>query len=214
MFSVYEYDRELFSGPLEGMYKVLESSTKRNAPSYPDAEERVEKITDNRTKGRHFADLITKEARTAYREVINFKNELEPVIHAYQVMKYPVMTLDTTMTIQEALAILRKKHIAQMPLLNPQIALEGMITETILLEYLYDRHFEEKGSQTTLREIAERKVISAHPITDLRRIAKVLTDFGLNAVTIISKNKELVGIVTRHDIIERLAHEPPLHIWA
>jgi len=56
-------------------------------------------------------------------------------------------------------------------------------------------------------------VVCADPVTDIRRIARVLLDTGLSAVPIAGEAKELLGIVSRGDILRATLADPPLSLW-
>jgi CBS domain-containing protein len=42
----------------------------------------------------------------------------------------------------------------------------------------------------------------------------VLLDYDLTGIPVVGDGDELVGIVTRGDILRRVIHEPPLSLWA
>ena len=58
-----------------------------------------------------------------------------------------------------------------------------------------------------IKEIMTKKVISVTPETPLVEAAKLLNDHGFNGVPVIDGKRQLVGILTQYDLIEKeLAH--------
>ena len=58
------------------------------------------------------------------------------------------------------------------------------------------------------------EIITADPISDIRRVAKVMVDFKLDAIAIVEENDILVGIVSKTDIIKAISHLPSLQLWS
>ena len=58
------------------------------------------------------------------------------------------------------------------------------------------------------------QLITADPITDIRRVAKVMIDFKLHAVPIVSEDGTLVGIISKTDIIKAVSNIPHLQLWS
>ena len=56
-------------------------------------------------------------------------------------------------------------------------------------------------------------VVSTAPITDIRRIAAVMRDHGVDGVPITNEKGRLVGFVSRGDILLAVAIDPPLSLW-
>jgi CBS domain-containing protein len=66
----------------------------------------------------------------------------------------------------------------------------------------------------TVADVMTSPVVSTDPITDIRRVARVLLDYKLSGLPVVSEQAELVGIVTRSDILRALVNDPPLSLWA
>ncbi len=63
-------------------------------------------------------------------------------------------------------------------------------------------------------DIATKKILTTDPISDIRRVAKVMIDFNLNAIPVVNSGDVLVGMVSRHDIIKAVSTLPHMQIWA
>ena len=56
-------------------------------------------------------------------------------------------------------------------------------------------------------------VVAAAPITDIRRIASVMLDKGVDGVPVISETGRIMGFVSRSDILRAVVTDPPLSLW-
>jgi CBS domain-containing protein len=56
-------------------------------------------------------------------------------------------------------------------------------------------------------------VVSADPVTDIRRIARAMLEFALPGVPVMNETRALVGFVSRGDILRAVIADPPLSVW-
>jgi len=56
-------------------------------------------------------------------------------------------------------------------------------------------------------------VVAAEPVTDIRRIATVMMEHGVDGVPIVNDSHELVGFISRTDILRSVVTDPPLSLW-
>ena len=73
----------------------------------------------------------------------------------------------------------------------------------------------DKNSNSNIKksEVIKKEVVATDSISDIRRVAKVLAYYHIDALPVI-ENKRLVGIVTRGDILRGFAENPKLNLWA
>ena len=57
-------------------------------------------------------------------------------------------------------------------------------------------------------------IITTDPISDIRRVSKVMIDFNLNAIPVVNEEDIILGVVSRHDIVKAVSSIPHLQIWA
>jgi len=50
--------------------------------------------------------------------------------------------------------------------------------------------------------------------TSLCRLARVLLDTGLPGMPVVNETDELLGFVSRTDILKALVHNPPIDVWS
>ena len=89
-----------------------------------------------------------------------------------------------------------------------------MLYERDLLQSLIIEHDQIRyGEARLVAEVMSREIITAEPVTDVRRIARVMADHDLSAMLIVSSRHELVGIVSRGDLLRAITNTPPLRLW-
>jgi len=89
-----------------------------------------------------------------------------------------------------------------------------MLTERDLLQFLIvdnDRIMSQRNK--TVADAMLTQVIAAAAVTDIRRIAQVMLDYSQSAVPVTNEQDELIGLVSRSDILQAATSDPPLSLW-
>lgn len=215
MFAIYDaHNGQTFYGPLEQLHKVQQldpaERSKLSLKQHAEQQKQEEMAAhhDQRDGGRlhHGVD--------AYRQMLQVE-EHQPIIHAYQLMSSPVITLGGNESIQQAYQLFLHHDIHVAPVMEEEKII-GIQTEKALLHCLiYD---EGKNIQylrgKRVHDTLIRRVLTADPVTDVRRIAQVMLDYHLHGLPIVDKKGKLVGIVTRSDLLKGVAGHPPLTLWS
>lgn len=207
MFRIYEGGLPSFAGTLERLYEVH--------PVVPP----IAPARDPRTRSERDTDRPpglpgpTPSAIDAYRNAARLSSR-EPILHAHQVMRTPVVTMRPEADVREAWLALRRHGIGQMPVQSADQTLVGLISERDLLGTLIiERDRIREGDPRAVETLMLREVVTAEPVTDLRRIARVMADRQLTAMPIVTEHDELVGIVSRGDLLRAMTGTPPLRLW-
>jgi CBS domain-containing protein len=99
-----------------------------------------------------------------------------------------------------------------MPVLSERRLITGIVTQHGIEKAL----LEKTGAGDSTRiigDVMSPEVITADPITDIRRIVKLLLDFHMNAVPIVNDQDLLIGIVSRKDVLRAVINDPPLRLF-
>lgn len=130
-------------------------------------------------------------------------------------MTNDVISLNESNTLQEAYNLMEEHDINQIPVLNNENThIMGMITYKMILDILInDIEFVEFNLNKTLDNLDFTDVLTTDPITDIRRVAKVMVDFKLGAIPIVDQDDKLQGIVSRSDILDAVSNKPPMQIY-
>ncbi|MFH0974795.1 MAG: CBS domain-containing protein [Spirochaetota bacterium] len=175
------------------------------------------KIIDGKAdqQEKHGSHDNLSHAVKAYKEAIKITSDREPILHAYTIMKSPVLTLDPEMTIEEAWKFFKAKGVGHMPVLSKEKKIIGILSDRDILRCLCVIDCDESDiARKTVMEKMTRKVITSGRLTDIRRIAKAMFENHIGAMPIIEEpSGELTGIITRSDILYALINYPPLSLW-
>jgi len=214
MFSVYGVTGQSFHGSLEKLIAIPGlSAARRSRGINQEGEELGPEMRvsarDNQEDGQY------QKAAQAYRQMLRVSSERTPILHAYQLMSRDVMTLRPDARVEDAWRQLAARGLGQAPVLDKTLRLVGLVSVQDLLTVI-------NVEADTVRDILSRSVadvmtspvVSADPITDIRRVARVLLDYKLSGLPVVSEQEELVGILTRSDILRALVNDPPLSLWA
>lgn len=213
MFSVIGVDGGVFRGSLEHLLATHRVPALRHlrgldqdvAEAPPDAGA----VTPHDDKRYH-------AAATAYAASVRATPERGPIYHAYQVMTRHVLTLPATTPVAAAWTALVGRGVGQAPVVNAQRQIVGLVSRALLLHVLN----EEDGRlrdvlNRTVADVMDTPVVTADPVSDVRRVALVMLEYDQAAVPVIDdQTNVLVGIVSRTDVLRCVVTDPPLTLWA
>lgn len=216
MFSIYGINGQTFRGPLENLVTV-QALAPVNHP-YGIAREGEELGPEHL----HFDAAAAgggaasyQQAAQSYRETLEVPIERGPLYHAYQVMTREVLTLTPDTRVDAAWRFITQHKIGQAPVLDGARRLVGLVSLVNLLNALnVDQGDARDIMARSVADVMTTPVVSADPVTDIRRVARVLLDYHLTGLPIMNEQNELVGIVTRSDILRAVMNDPPLSLWA
>jgi acetoin utilization protein AcuB len=209
MFSIYGVTGQVFRGTLEEMNRVNALARTRAARAIAeDGEELgIEAILGASTR-------LQEDAIKAYRSMLPRDLERGPLYHAGQIMQTTVIRLNAGDSVADAWRSLRDHAIRQAPVMDDDARLVGIVSERDLLTALNIEGGQIVESLDRLvRDVMTTPVVAAVPVTDIRRIAAVMIDKGVDGVPITSETGRLLGFVSRGDILRAVVTDPPLSLW-
>lgn len=219
MFAIYNINGCRFRDTLENLRKVQKT---QNSPGgqfqaniTDDETTAIANVSNTNTAGVNPAGVsISSSAQQAYRDTLQI-NQREQIHHAHQLMSHPVSTIQMDMDILTARQILKQKGFQQMPVLDSKNRLVGMLSIENLLHFIII-----DGSQMQylkgkrVQDAMSQEVITADPVSDIRRLARAMREHRLQSLPIVDQQDNLVGIVSRSDILRAVTNEPPLNMWS
>jgi acetoin utilization protein AcuB len=153
-------------------------------------------------------------AAKAYRDMLHLEVERGPIYHAYQIMTREVFSLDAQLSISQAWRLLLSRGLREAPVLDAVGEMVGLVTERDLLTtFNLDRKQPRTPRAQHVRDVMVSPVVSADPVTDIRRIARAMLDFDLPGLPVVNEARALVGFVSRGDILRAVITDPPLSLW-
>ncbi|MEW6678063.1 MAG: CBS domain-containing protein [Pseudomonadota bacterium] len=164
--------------------------------------------------GRH-GSAAYGQAAQAYRQMLALGPERGPVLHVFQLMSREVFTLHPDEGVERAWQALVGRGYGQAPVLDGVSRLVGQVSvEDLLTVINVDQGQVRDVMPQTVADLMVSPVVSADPVADIRRVARVLLEQHLGGMPVVSDRGELVGIITRSDILRALVNDPPLSLWA
>lgn len=149
-------------------------------------------------------------------------------MQARDVMISPVITVGTTATVRQVAKILLERRISAVPVVDSAGKMVGIVTESDLMHrteagterpYAWWLRFLTgdaelaadyvKSHAVRVGDIMTRTVVTADPETPLHEIAMLLEKHQIKRVPIVNKAGELVGIVSRANLIQAVATARP-----
>ncbi|MDO8890708.1 MAG: CBS domain-containing protein [Sulfurimicrobium sp.] len=206
MFSIYGLSGQLFRGTLEEMNRVRALERAKSART-------VARDDDDRGIDAE-AGRSHEEAVQAYRAMLPREIERGPLYHADQIMQRRVITVADSDDVAQAWRTLRDHRIHQAPVLDDSAQLVGIVSERDLLTALnIDAGRIIEAINRRVLDVMTTPVIATAPVTDIRRIAAVMLEHGVDGVPITNDRGRLVGFVSRSDILRAVVTDPPLSLW-
>ncbi len=196
----------MFSGTLEAMNRVYPLASSRHVRGVSRDGDEIGVSSPE--------PFLQKEAVRAYRQMLPDELERGPLIHAAQIMSRPVTVLHQDTPVAQAWKTLQEIRVYQAPVINDASRLVGMVSEREMLTVIDldgDRVLE--NLRRRVADVMTTPVVTAGPVTELRRIAAVMLEGGFTAIPIVSDSQKIVGIVSRTDVLRAVMADPPLSLW-
>lgn len=163
--------------------------------------------------------FMHRDAVTAYEQTRVAPHIRQPLTRADEVMSRDVVTLQDSLTVEEAWQLLAKHQVGQAPVVSDQGVLVGLLSRADLMRP--ERLPGPESHALVWRTLLMQSVVdlmwtpvpSVAPETDIRRIARVLLDTALSGLPVVDERGAVVGFVSRTDILRAVVADPPLDLW-
>lgn len=217
MFAIYGVSGPIFQGSLEALSRM--PPVVRRTPVTP-----ARRISDNvelesASLGNTGSTIVrnahvNQSAVEAYKSMLPESLDRGPLYHADQIMTPNVIAVRTRDEVAHAWRTLTSHMIHQTPVLDETGQLVGLVSERNLLTTLnVDAGKVRDVLLKRVGDVMTTPVVAASPVTDIRRIARVMLDRDVEGVPIVSDAGALLGFVSRSDILRAVVTDPPLSIW-
>jgi CBS-domain-containing membrane protein len=151
MFAIYDHEARRFRDTLEQLHKIRSICVEAGSMFQPNALSSAQLAIPNK-------------AIQAYLEMRHLKHR-EPVCHAYQLMSHLVKALNMDMSIIEAQAYLQEHSLQQMPVINAQHRIVGMLSLKRLLQFIIIDNEQDALVGIVSRGDILRAVMNDQPLT-------------------------------------------------
>jgi acetoin utilization protein AcuB len=152
---------------------------------------------------------VAASAMAAYERVLNPDTPRRRVIFAAELMSTQVVTLQDDAPLSSAAEIFSQRRFRHIPVLNSESQLAGILSDRDVL-----RNSSRKGWESeSVSSFMSKLVIVASKDTEIREIARVMFEERIGCMPITDDPGNLIGIVTRSDILRTLVVQAPLALW-
>lgn len=210
MFTIYNNGNVGFRSTADNLYELKNIDELSSTRLKPD-EGFIQQFNNKRDEGQKKS---SENAIDQYKKMANI-DTLEPVYQVKDIMTRDCIYINAESTIEEAYDSLKDSDINQMPVVSFAKKIIAMINKEKILYLLMDDI--ENSKYTLMKKLDDvylDEVITADPISDIRRVAKVMIDFRLDAIPIVDENDILQGIVSKTDIIKAISNIPHFQLWS
>lgn len=209
MFAIYNNGRTSFRSTIDNLYEIKNTSAPQKTSLKPDDDSLFQDYLDKKNEN----SMPKQKALNAYKKIANM-DTTDVVYHVKDVMTRDCISIDSSASILEAYNILKERKVSQIPITSNAKKILGLINKKIILNLILgDLDNSNFILNRKLDSLNLEELITTDPITDIRRVAKVMIDFRLDAIPVVDENDILVGIVSKTDIIKAVSHNPKLQLW-
>lgn len=213
MFAVYGISGPIFQGTLEELQRVPTIEARPPVTPLRPFAEHVDLATQANV-GHDGSSPEYQRALAAYHDMLPQDLERGPLYHADQIMQKPVISVGVGDAVAHAWQTLLRSHIRQAPVLDDDERLVGLVGERNLLTALNVDAGQVRDVLTRqVRDVMRTPVVAAGPLTDIRRIARVMLERDVDGVPVVTDHGVLLGFISRSDILRAVVSDPPLSMW-
>jgi CBS domain-containing protein len=222
MFSVYGKVGRIFRGSMEELRKVGPASGLAAARSVKaigrDAQDQIGNPASDWVPPPH-ADVAHRTALAAYAQTTKNDAQRQPLTRVDAIMSREVRTIPDTFSVEQAWHELAQQGIGQAPVVGADGVLVGLLSRGDLMRA--DRLPQPDSHPLVWRALLAQNVVdlmwtpvpSVAVDTDIRRVARVLLDTGLPGLPVVDDDGQVIGFVSRSDILRAVVADPPLDLW-
>ena len=164
-------------------------------------------------------DRAHREALDSYSQTARVEHPRQPITRVEAIMHSPVITVSNGSTVEQAWQTLAKNHLGQAPVVSDNGILVGLLSRADLMRQ--ERLPGPESHALVWRALLMQSVVevmwtpvpSVSKDTDVRRVARVLLDTGLPGLPVADESGQVVGFVSRSDILRAVVADPPLDLW-
>jgi len=138
-------------------------------------------------------------------------SERVSVRFAREIMTNPVVTVSVNLSLTDTWRLLAAKGFHHLPIVDDRQQLQGIVSDRDLLRYAAknDPHM----GDYPIEQLMTRRVISADANAEIRMLAEIMCSRAIGSIPIVGDGAEVIGIVSRTDILRGLVHGAPMELW-
>ena len=158
-------------------------------------------------------DFEASEAVAAYKHQQQTPGKRKLAVRAEQIMSAPVVSIKPDTHLHEVRRMVRERRFRHIPVVASGGGICGIVSDRDLFALAIMDDAEEKLEPSVVADIMTQKVLTATPDTNIREIARVLIEERIGCMPIVDEDKQVIGMITRSDILRALIKHAPLDLW-
>jgi acetoin utilization protein AcuB len=156
----------------------------------------------------------THYALHQYQKQLDTIKERHVVVTVSEIMSTKLITVAPEATFSDAWQLMQQHGIHHLPVMQDASLVGICSSQELLRHVIIDQNNRiDAPVEHLIKEVANPEVITTLPHVDVRRVAFMMTEYNIGALPVMTELGVLIGIVTRADLIKRLAMLPPLEIY-
>jgi acetoin utilization protein AcuB len=179
------------------------STPQNNSAAQQAAHKKVQQGTEHKESQRTDPYSIQKRLQT--------EKEPSKVFLLADIMSKHVISLSSEATVTDAWKLFQRHNFHHIPITDEKNTVLAMLSDRDILQGPGSK---DNINQKKVMLFATQRVFCFSPDSDIRQATRTLHEYDLGALPIISEQHELLGIVTRTDIIRIVSDYGPLELWA
>ena len=154
----------------------------------------------------------------AYEDVDTLLQSGKPTLLAKDVMSSPVVTLSPDIKLLHAQDLIQKRMFRHIPVATVDGNVVGILSDRDVWRVLANPVVSHIPSsvevvKSSVHHVMSQTVLVAKPETKIRAIVRVMLEEHIGAMPIVSGTGQLVGMITRSDILRMLVAHPDFDQW-
>jgi len=154
----------------------------------------------------------------AYEDVDVLLQSGKPTLLAKDVMSSPVVTLSPDTKLLQAQDLIQERRFRHIPIVAVDGNVVGILSDRDVLRALanptvYHIPSSVNAVQSSVHHCMSQPVLVAKSETEIRAIVRVMLEEHVGAMPIVSDAGQLVGMITRSDILRVLVSHPDFDQW-
>lgn len=219
MFSIYGESGRIFRGAMEDLWRV-EALRPVMRTRRLEAQRQTVQVSPVTGRDTALTNTLAGAALSAYAQASGGQPARHPLTRVADVMSRGAITVGLDMTVLQAWQLLAREGMGQAPVTGARGELVGLLTraELLNLERLPQPDAPSLVWRALLLEPVSAVMLSPVPAVsediDLRRVARVLLDTRLPGLPVVAEEGQVIGFISRSDILRAVVHDPPLDLWS
>ncbi|MEJ6006305.1 CBS domain-containing protein [Paucibacter sp. AS339] len=230
MFTVYGLNGRVFSGRLEGLRELgpvqAVSRVRAVEPVQGGAAQQAPGVLlagpapDTALPALGGAEPRASDALAVYQQAQSWgdgASERRVLSLVEQLMSRRLHTVPVDSTLAQGLAALSRAGVGQAPVVNTHGRLVGLLLRADLLpgpQQLEDAQAWVDWLSQPVAAVMWSPVPAARPDTPIREVAQALLDLRLPGMPVVDEFGNMLGFLSRSDILRALTREAPLDLWS